>query len=315
MTDSGFDRASECESPLNIVTGAFGFSGKYIAECLLRNGQRVRTLTNRSGESSSLREQIEVAPLYFSSFDEMVRNMSGAKVLYNTYWVRFDRGNVSYETAIDNTRLLLRAAEKAGIERIVHLSVTNPSRSSPLPYYRGKALVEEEIQSSQLSYAILRPTLVFGAGDILINNIAWLLHRFPIFAIPGKGDYSVQPVFAEDLAALAIEYGRNRENCVIDTVGPETYTYDDFVRMIADAIGSRSRIVHLPVPWVALASKFLGWGVNDVLLTKEEIAGLMTNLLVSKQPPNGKTSFRAWLQEHAQTLGRTYASELDRHFR
>ena len=315
MTDSGFDRTSECESPLNIVTGAFGFSGRYIAECLLQNGQKVRTLTNRSGKNLPLLEQLEVAPLHFSNFDEMVRNMSGAKVLYNTCWVRFDRGNVSYESAIDNTRLLLRAAEKAGVERIVHLSVTNPSRSSPLPYYRGKAVLEEEIQSSQLSYAILRPTLVFGAGDILINNIAWLLHRFPIFAIPGKGDYSVQPIFAEDLAALAVENGRNRENCIVDAIGPETYAYDDFVRLIADAVGSRSRIIHLPVSWVVLASRLLGLLVNDVLLTRQEIEGLMSNLLVSEQPPNGKTSFRAWLQEHAKTLGRTYASELDRHFR
>lgn len=302
------------EQPLHIVTGAFGFSGRHIAERLLRNGVRIRTLTNHPDDSSPLRRCLEVAPLDFTQPSLLVESMRGAAVLYNTYWVRFAHASVDHESAVENTRLLIRAAEKAGVQRIVHISITNPSTTSPLSYFHGKAAVEELIRQSTLSYAILRPAVLFGDGGILINNIAWLLRRFPFFAVPGNGDCSLQPIFVEDLAALAVERGASREDCVLDAVGPETYRYEDLVRLISDTIGSRSRIVHLPPSLVTLASRVLSHLVHDVVLTREEVSGLMANLLVSKQPPTGKTSLRAWLQNHAQTIGLKYSSELDRHY-
>ena len=295
---------------LNVVTGAFGFSGKYIARRLLASGERVRTLTNHGGTSSLF----EVAPLDFRRPQELVDNMAGATILYNTYWVRFAYGEVSHEKAVENTSVLIRAAQQAGIRRIVHVSITNPSSDSPLPYFKGKATVEETIRSSSLSYAILRPAVVFGKEDILINNIAWLLRRFPFFAIPGSGQYGLQPIFVEDLAALAVESGHRDENLVLDAVGPETYEYKDLARLIRGTVNSHSRIFCAPPPLVRLASWFLGHLVHDVLLTKDEVSGLMANLLVSKQPPIGRTSLRDWLRQNAQEIGMNYASEVERHY-
>jgi uncharacterized protein YbjT (DUF2867 family) len=296
---------------LNIVTGAFSFSGGYIAARLLAMGERVRTLTNHPRGGAAF----EVAPLDFRNPEQLVRSMTGAAVLYNTYWVRFAQGAINHQMAVDNTGAMIHAAERAGVKRIVHISITNPASDSPLPYFRGKAAVEEAIRSSSLSYAILRPAVVFGKEDILINNIAWLLRRFPIFAIPGAGDYGLQPIFVEDLAALAVDAGHGRENLVMDAVGPETYQYEDLVRLIRSTVGSRSRIVHMSPSLVRLASWFVGKLVHDVVLTKEEVDGLMANLLVSKQPATGKTSLRAWLQDNAERIGAQYASELQRHYR
>ena len=295
---------------LNVVTGAFGFSGKYIAERLLAMGERVRTLTNHPRGDAA----IESAPLDFRNPQELAQSMAGTTVLYNTYWVRFAYGGVDHERAVENTRVLIRAAEEAGVKRIVHISVTNPSSDSPLPYFKGKAEVEDAIRSSSLSYAILRPAVVFGREDILINNIAWLLCRFPVFTIPGKGNYSLQPIYVEDLAELAVTASHKQENVVMDAIGPETYQYEDLVRLIRRTIGSRSWIIHVPPSMVSLASVFLGWLVHDVVLTKDEVSGLMANLLVSNQPPTGQTSLQAWLRENAQSLGARYASELVRHY-
>ncbi len=297
------------------MTGAFGFSGRYIAERLLAEGQQVRTLTNHPDRSSPIHSRVEVASLDFRNADDLAKNLEGASVLYNTYWVRFAYGQVSHKRAVANSRLLIRAAEIAGIQRIVHLSVTQASGSSSLPYFRGKAEVEEAIRSSRLSYAILRPALIFGNEDILINNIAWLLRRFPIFAVPGSGAYRVQPIFAGDLAELAVEVGQRSENVVMDAVGAETYGYTELVSLIRSTINSNSRIVHLPASLVVLAAWMLGGMVGDVLLTKDEVSGLMADLLVSNEKPTGKTSFRSWLQAHRETAGSRYASELDRHFR
>ncbi len=300
---------------LNVVTGAFGFSGKYIANALLNRGEGVVTLTNHPDRNSPLYSQCKVAPLDFSRPDDLARSMAGATVLYNTYWVRFAYGTVNHAQAVENTRVLIRAAEQAGVQRIVHVSITNPSPHAATPYFRGKAAVEEAIRSSSLAFAILRPAVLFGDEDILINNIAWLLRRYPVFAVPGTGNYGLQPIFVEDLAALAVETGHRSDNLTLDAVGPETYKYGDLVHLIRAAVGSRSRIIHLPVWMVGLLTRPLNWLLNDVLLTRDELRELTNNVLVSKGQPSGSTSLRDWLQAHRETVGTRYASELARHYR
>lgn len=304
----------QMNAPLNVVTGAFGFTGKHVAARLLSTGERVRTLTGNSGKTVTWSDQVERVPLTFDNPGELVRSMKGAATLFNTYWVRFARNGLTHAEAVANTRVLTRAAVEAGVGRIVHISVTNPVLDSPLTYFRGKAEVEAIIQESGLRYAILRPALVFGEEDILINNIAWLLRRFPLFAIPGDGQYRVQPIFVEDLAALAVESAKKPGNMVLDAVGPETYSYDELVAMIRATVGSKARIVHVGLSTMGLMARLVGHLVNDVVLTKEEIEGLMADLLVSHQVPTAKTRLSTWLAEHAQSIGQSYASELARHY-
>lgn len=313
MMGLGGDQGSG--GPVSVVTGGFGFSGRCIAQKLLLRGERVRTLTNHPDTASALYDRMEIAPLAFEDEAALRRSLEGATTLYNTYWVRFAYGSMSHEVAVRNTRQLLRAAESAGIERIVHISITNPTLDSPLPYFRGKAELEESIRSSALSHAILRPAVLFGQGDILINNIAWMLRNFPVFAVPGMGEYRVQPIFIEDLAELAVQAGSTQDNLTMDAVGPETYTYDALVRLIRQAIGSRSRITYQPQRLIRLASRILGLLVDDVVLTKDEIKGLTADLLVSRETPTGHTSLRSWIEGNARNLGTTYASELGRHYR
>lgn len=297
---------------MNIVTGAFGYTGKYIARRLVSMGQPVKTLTNRPAPSDN---KIDVAPLNFDKPAELVKSLQGTDTIYNTYWIRFPYGNLSYDRAVENTKTLIRCAGQAGIKRIVHISVTNPTKESLLPYFRGKAMLEDAIIHSGLSYAIIRPTLIFGLEDILINNIAWLLRHFPIFAVPGKGDYRLQPVYAEDLAGIVVDAGARNDNFVMDAVGSETYTFDELVRLIARNIRSKSMIIHTPVGLALFLSKLVGYMVNDVVLTHAEVDGLMAGLLVSDKEPVGRTKLSDWLKQNADRVGTKYASELNRHFR
>ena len=307
-------RKVEMNAPLNVVTGAFGFTGKYIAARLLSMGERVRSLTGHSGKTVTWSDQVEAVPLAFSEPRWLAASLEGAQTLFNTYWVRFGRDGVTHAEAVTNSKVLIRAAVEAGVGKIVHVSVTNPALDSPLTYFRGKAEVEAMVRNSGLRYAILRPAVVFGEEDILINNIAWLLRRFPIFAIPGDGQYRVQPIFVEDLATLAVESAKLAENVVLDAVGPETYSYANMVAMIRSAVGSEARVVHVRASTMGLMARLVGHLVNDVVLTKEEIAGLMADLLVSPQPPTGETRLSAWVAEHAGAIGQSYASELARHY-
>ncbi len=304
------------ENPeLNVVTGAFGFTGKYIARRLLAMGKKIKTLISHPNRPNPFGDQVSVALLDFDKRRELTQNLEGATTLYNTYWVRFPYGRVTFETAIENTKTLVEAAENAGVRRIVHISVANPSADSTLPYFRGKARVEQAIAQSKLSYAIVRPTLTFGTEDILINNMAWLLRRFPLFAVAGRGDYQVQPVSVEEVAEIAINAAQKTENIVLDAAGPDVYTFDELVRLIAEKIRSRAILFHTSVGLALFFSKLIGYAVHDVMLTRGEVEGLMANLLVSKNPPTGKARLSDWLDQNASSVGIHYASELSRHFR
>jgi NADH dehydrogenase len=299
---------------MNVVTGAFGYTGKYIARRLLDAGESVAALTGNPGRASEFGPAVKAFPFRFDDPAAMAASMAGARVLYNTYWVRFDRGDTTHGRAVRNTLALIRAAEMAGVERIVHIGIANPDANSRLPYYRGKALVEEEIRRSKMSYAVVRPTVIFGAEDILINNIAFLLRRLPVFVVPGNGQYGMQPVAAEDVARIAVEAGRAVENLTIDAVGPEAFAFGQLVRLIAKAVGSRSRVLNGP-PWLALlAARALGLALGDVMLTRDELDGLMANLLISDRPPTGHIRFSEWIAANAATVGRRYASEIRRHY-
>jgi uncharacterized protein YbjT (DUF2867 family) len=304
------------EAPqLNAVTGAFSYTGKYITQRLLAMGEGVTTLTGHPNRQNPFGERVSVAGLDFGNPSELTKSLRGAATLYNTYWIRFPHGPITFETAVANTKTLVAAAEEAGVRRVVHISITNASEDSPLPYFRGKGLVERAVIDSRLSHAIIRPTVIFGVEDILINNIAWLLRRFPVFGVAGAGDYRLQPVFAEDVAEVAVRAAHQDGNTIVHAVGPEIYTFDELVRLIADKIRSRARIIHIRPGLVLLLSRAIGRVVRDVVLTREELEGLMSNLLVSQGPPTGQTRLSDWLARNAGSVGVRYASELSRHYR
>jgi NADH dehydrogenase len=297
---------------LHVVTGAFGFSGKYIARRLLDAGHRLRTLTNSTGRRNPFGGAVEVRPLDFEHEDRLAESLRGAKVLYNTYWVRFNNAGFQRSTAVENTLTLFRAAKKAGVSRLVHVSITNPSEDSKLEYFRGKARLERALIESGLSYAILRPAVLFGREDILINNIAWTLRKMPVFFIFGDGQYHLQPIYVDDLAKLAVEQGRSNENCVINAIGPETFTYRELVRTLAGILGKRRLFVSVPPGIGYLGGRVIGWFLRDKMFTREEIEGLMADLLHVDAPPAGETKLTEWARQHADQLGMRYASEMAR---
>lgn len=297
---------------LCLVTGAFGYSGKYIATRLLASGKRVRTLTNSPQRHNPFGVTVEAHPYNFDKPDELTRSLQGAQVLINTYWVRFDHADFTHTQAVRNTLRLFEAAKRAGVPRIVHVSITNPSIESELPYFRGKAQLEAALRESGLSYGILRPTVLFGQEDILINNIAWMLRRFPVFGVFGDGSYSLQPIFVDDLAQLAVEAAASRDSFVRDAVGPETFTYRELVAIIGDAVNRRRPIVSIPPRLGVAVGRLVGMVVGDVVVTPEEVAGLMQNLLVTRSPAAGHTALSQWVVQHRDSLGRSYSSELAR---
>ena len=301
----------------HVVTGAAGYTGKYIARPLLERGDEVRSLTGHPDRPNPFDRPIETVPFAFDDPDALARSLEGADTLFNTYWIRIARGDMTHERAADNLRALFAAAKAAGVRRVVHVSITNAALDSPLPYFKGKAMVEKSLRESGLSYAILKPTIVFGKEDILLNNIAWMLRRFPVFPIPGTGEYRLQPICVEDLARLAVELGERDDNVEMDAVGPDVFTYAELARLLARKTGVSCSLLHMSPAMAMIGARLLGVALRDVVLSHDEMAGLTGDLLVSKSedPPPGETRLADWLDENAARLGARYASELDRHYR
>ncbi len=299
-------------SNFDVVTGAFGYSGKYITQRLLDQGRTVRTLTNSTHRPNPFGPGVQAFPYNFDLPEQLVESLRGANVLYNTYWVRFDYADFSHSRAIQNSQHLFEAARQAGVARIVHISITNPSETSPLPYFSGKARLERLLIDSGIPYSILRPAVLFGKEDILINNIAWTLRHLPVFGIFGDGAYRLQPIYVDDLAALAVEQGNATTNRIIDAIGPETFTYRELVTTIGWLIGRNRPVISVSPSFGYWAGWIIGRLAGDVLVTRDEIAGLMQDLLYTQSPSAGTTKLTDWVRQHASTLGLHYASELRR---
>ncbi|HWF10545.1 MAG TPA: NAD(P)H-binding protein [Bryobacteraceae bacterium] len=295
------------------VTGAYGFSGKYMARRLLDLRHEVITLTNSPRRTNPFGQSVEAFPYNFAKSGELESSLRGIEVLINTYWVRFGNPpHFTFAQALTNAKILFDAAKRAGVRRIVHISITNPDRKSELPYFSGKAEMEDHIKETGLSYAILRPAVLFGTEDILINNIAWALRRLPIFGVYGDGRYRLQPIHVDDLAAAAVARITGDGNETIDAIGPETFAYRDMVEMIKDEIGSRALIVMMPAELAYQAVRALGWMVGDVINTRDEVKGLMQERLYVNSPPLGATKLSDWVRARRNEIGRRYASELKR---
>ena len=298
---------------MHVVTGAFGYTGRWIAHYLLEKGVQVRTLTNAVGRDDPFDGRVEVHPLDFDDHAALVESLRGAEVLYNTYWVRYNhrRRNFEHGIAVENSKRLFKAAVEAGVERIVHFSVAHPHKAPDWTYFCGKVAVEKYLNDSEYCFAILRPTVLFGGHrNVLINNIAWMLRKFPIFGVFGMGNYPIQPVHVKDVARVAVEQGESRENVTIDVTGPETFRYKEYIGVMAKSMSLRRIILPMPsfVGW--LFGKFLGLLLQDLVITRAEIKGLRRGLMASDEDPLGQLKFSEWIAEHGKDFGKRYQNDL-----
>lgn len=299
------------------ITGVLGYSGRYIAAEAVRRGYRVIGLTN-SADRLPNPQGYELRPLPWSSEENV---LEGVDVLINTYWVRFSyagKGHAafSHATAVENTKKLFAAAKAAGVKRLIHTSITKPDAQSELPYFRGKAELEAALEATGIPHSVLRPAVLFGetpAESIILNNMAWSLRHLPAVATFGMGRYRLQPIHVQEFAELAMNEAENdAPRAVINATGPETYSFRELWQLLARGMHTPRPVLPVPAWFGLLAARVLGALVGDVMLTREEIAGLSQDRLAVDTPPAGQRRLSDWVARHADALGRAYASELSR---
>jgi NADH dehydrogenase len=294
-----------------VVTGPFSYIGSAVARELRRRGWTIHALTNRRRPAGA--DDITVAPLRFDP-EHLTRELERADALVSTYWIRLPHGGQDFGNAVANSRILIDAARRARVGRLVSVSVSNADAGSSLGYYRGKAHVDEAVRAAGLPCAIVRPTLVVGPADVLTSNIAWFLRRFPLFPVPDGGRYRVQPITLADTGRVIADAVEAPGDVEVDAAGPEILSFRDYVRTVARACGVRRLVVGAPAWLSLLALRLLAPLLHDVVLTREEIEGLAQEKLVSREAPRGTESVTDWLLAHGAGLGRRYVNDRDRHF-
>jgi uncharacterized protein YbjT (DUF2867 family) len=302
-------------NPVVLVTGGSGYIGGAITERLLGRAE-LRSLTSHPGRNR-FGSRVRLFPYNFDRPMDMGDAFTGVDVFVNTYYVRFNYGATNFERAVESTRELISLATQARVGRIVHVSVSNASENSPLPYYKNKGRIERIVRESGLDYTILQPAIVVGSRDILVNNIAYFLRRLPVFAMFGSGDYRVQPMTLDAFADVTLEaIEGSHPGRVLPLAGPRDWTFAEMVRAIRSAVGSQARIIHAPSVLALVGLKVAGWFLGDVVLTSDEIKGLTREYLYAAQPSRLGEDFGMWLNRPgvASELGLRYQSELALHF-
>lgn len=300
------------DTPIHAVTGALGYTGRSVTEQLLARGLRVRTLTNSPRRPNPFGAALDIRPLAFDDPRSLEDSLRGVSVLYNTYWVRFNHKHFTFEQAVRNSKSLFQAARRAGVSRIVHVSILHADKADDLGYYRGKHELEDALRALDLSHAIIRPGVLFGRFDILVNNIAWALRHLPLFGLFGDGSYRLRPLHVDDMAALMIDHAFRDANTSADAVGPESFMYRELVEALASILALRPRIVRVPPALGHAVARTLNPFLRDVIITREEISGLMRGLLDSPSPVPNSTRLTDWATQHRDHLGVRYASEIGR---
>lgn len=295
----------------DLVTGTNGYSGSYVARRLLAAGRDVRTLTR---DPASVDRPVEAHRYAFDDPDALAAAFRGVDTFYNTYWMRFGRGASTHDVAVAHSKALIDAAAQAGVRRIVHVSIMNPDLDSPYTYHRGKALVEEAVRASGMGYAIVRPSVLFGGPEVLLNNVAWLLRHLHAFAVPGDGRYPLRPTHVEDLADLMVELGGRDDDVVRNAGGPETFEFGALVRTIRDAIGARALVFEAPRALVLPMTRLVGLVTRDVTVHPEELDSLMEGLASCDGPAAGDRRYTDFLAQAAPRYGRVYTNEVRRNF-
>ena len=300
---------------MDAVTGALGFTGQAIARRLIADGRRVVTLTRRPYLPNPFGDRLRIVAIDYHDPASITAALRGAETLYNTAWVRFERGRATFEEQVERTAILMRSAHAAGVGRVVHVSVVGADPNSPLRYWAAKARAEAIVRDAAIPWTIVRPTLLFGRNDILVNNMAWFLRRVPVFGLPARPDCAVQPVHVDDVASLAVLLAHEPPGLTVDAAGPERLSLLEMVQAVRAAVGSGARIVAVPTALALAATALAGAVLRDVVLTRDELRALGAGLLVSDDPAPAEIPFSAWVRANGEQLGRSYASELGRNFR
>ena len=246
------------------VAGGSGFIGRAIVRRLAGiPATRVRLLTRdaeRARHKFEAPANVEFVSADVTNRDSLKPALAGASavvsaVQFDGYPIENPRRGLTFERVdYGGTVALLDAAKNAGVSRFIYISGAAADENSSQSGFRAKGRAERAIRESGLSYTIFRPSLVYGAGDRVMNMLVNALSISPVMPVPGTGQQKVQPVLVDDVAAcVALALGGRGRNGAFDVGGPARMTFDDLIRLVMEITGRHRLIIHVPEAIMRLA--------------------------------------------------------------
>jgi len=264
-----------------LVTGGTGFIGPKVVHELRAHGHPVRVLARR--EQKVLDAEVVIGDVT----DPASLRAALEGCTHVVHLVAILRGKpAEFERVMtQGTKNLVAAAKDAGIERFVHMSAlgTGDAAFANVPYFKAKAAMEAEVTSSGLEYTIFRPGFVFGKGAGALSTFMGQVRApLPVVPVIGPGTERFQPIWVDDVAeyfarAVTLPEAANR---VFEIGGPDTVTWDELYRRIAQALGKKRRIVHIPFS-LARAGATATQRLPGAPLSADQVAMLQSDYLVS----------------------------------
>ncbi len=261
------------------ITGASGFVGRNLLASLGRDGLAggVRALiSERPGAARELPST--AVPLDIRRVDvrrpESLRGaFEGVETVVHTVAIPTERHGRFGDVNVAGVSNVVAEAERAGVERLVHLAAIGASPDSPYPYLRSKGQGQAIVRGSRIPSVVLRPSLLFGEGDDFFPRLSFSL-AFPVVPVPGDGQARFQPLHVRDLAAALRSAMHRPIHDVIgvhEVGGPEIVTYDELLAEAALALGKRRRTLHVPVPLMKPGAWALGLVLRDPPVTVPQL--------------------------------------------
>jgi uncharacterized protein YbjT (DUF2867 family) len=270
-----------------LLTGASGTVGRALLPLLLGAGHDVRALVRDPRGLGRHRVDVQIALGDLARLgDHLLQRQAlrGADTVIHLAAAIRDEPHARVEELNGlATGRLLRAAERAGVERFVFFSALGASAFQRTRFFRAKALAEGAAAASPLATTIFAPSIVYDPGDRWVRLMKRLA-LLPVIPISGSGAARFEPIWAHDVARCVVtSLERGTEKSRYELAGPQVLSYDEIARAVARAAGRERPLVHVPLGLVHLTLVTLRRLFGEAVFAAWEEAELMEVSMVSER--------------------------------